>query len=152
MNQPVREPLAIDMALEVGRGALGKLRRLRSEIADAQGAEDSGRRFWPIAVFSLFRRGGQRRRIAGMTADVQQDLAALDAAVETLREAGAALPDREGFRAAKGTRPVAPPSWFGRRDPWQGPLHVVDTTLARVERILDVLRTLRPGSAMSGGA
>ncbi|MFO1076155.1 MAG: hypothetical protein U1E73_00350 [Planctomycetota bacterium] len=144
MEPTGRPALAIDAALEVGRTALGKLRRLRGEIADAQAAEGAGWRFWPIAVLAMFGQHRRRRQIREMTAELQNDLAALDAAVDSLREAGVRLPEGAGVRAASATRTQPPPApWAVRRDPWRGPMQVVEGALSRVERILDVLRQTR---------
>lgn len=138
-------PTALDLALDVGRVAIGRLQRLKGEIADVQAAADSGL-FWPLSLVSMVPRMLRRRRIRQMTAEVQVDLAALDAAVEALRAGGVALPVREDFQAARARRrDVEADAPVGRTDFWAGPMHLVDVTLRRVESMLDELRRVRTG-------
>jgi len=131
--------VALDLALESGRAAVGSLQRLKNEIADAQAGAASDW-FWPFALFKMFPRQKRRRLIRQMTAEVQVDLAALDAAVETLRAVGMPLPVREDFQASRARRrDVQADAPSGGRDSWAGPMHLVDVTLQRVGKMLDEL-------------
>jgi hypothetical protein len=134
---------ALDAALAASQKAIGGLRRLQHEIDDAAGAGRS----WLVALFSMFSRLQTRRRIQQMTAAIQFDLAALDAAVEAVRAAGMPLGQLGDLQASRARRrdvqAEAPP---GPADAWSGPRHLVEATLQRVTRIDDELRRLRGGT------
>lgn len=135
---------ALDAALDAGQRAIGGLRRLQREIDDAHAA--SGRS-WLVALLTMFSRLQNRRRIQQATAEVQVDLAALDAAVEAARAAGAALPQLGDLQASRARRrdvqADAPP---GPLDAWSGPRNLVEATLRRVAKIDEELRKARGGA------
>lgn len=139
----LRPHAALDAALAAGSQAIGALRRLQHEIDDAAG---SGRA-WLVALFAMFSRLQQRRRIQQMTAEVQSDLAALDAAVEAVRAAGVPLAQLGETQAARARRrdvqADVPP---GPSDAWSGPRQLVEATLRRVTKIDAELRKLRGGT------
>lgn len=133
----------LDLALAVGRSATGRLQRLKGEIADAQAAAATGR-FWPLFLLRMFSRLQRRRRIREMTAEVQVDLDAFDAAVEALRAAGLPVPVRADMRSSTAPRQDwLPETKSGRSDTWAGPRQLVEVALRRVEKILDELRRMK---------
>lgn len=134
---------AIDVAIEAGRKAKGDLRRLESALVDAQAGEQGERVFWPFAVFRLFTRGSQRRRIMELTKFVQVELSALDAAVDVLGEYGAQLTARPVSRTPRAQAPRRARGASGAGTMWDGPLDLAQTTLQRVGATLDELRSLK---------
>jgi hypothetical protein len=134
---------AIDFALGVGRRTMSNLRRFKHELADAQQAGLADR-FWPFALLSAFSRVRRRRRIKILTPLVQEDLAALDAAVAVLRSHGLELSARAAAQAQKvRTSGSLQDALFAPGDPWDGPMHVVQGAMQRVDVILEELRRLR---------
>lgn len=134
---------AIDCALGVGRRAMSNLRRFKNELADAQQLRQADL-FWPLALLSAPARILRRRRIHRLTPLVQEDLAALDAVVEILRSHGFELPARAAAKAQRVRTSGSPTdALFAPDDPWDGPMHVVQGAMQRVEVILCELRRLR---------
>lgn len=143
-EQPDRLHAAADLAIEAGRKAKGTLRRLKGALVDAQEGEQGERVFWPFALFRVFSRGSRRRQIMELTKVAQVELAALDAAVDALREYGVQLSARPTSRATREKTPSARArSEFVTTTMWDGPLGLTQNTMLRVEVTLDELRSLQ---------
>lgn len=138
---------AIDFALGVGRRASSDLRRCKAELGDASEA-NAAQMFWPLALLTWLPRLLRQRRLERLSAQIQHDLQDLDAAVDVLRAHGIELPARA---AARCRRVVPAGAWeehlFGEHQPFDRPLHVVQSAMRRVDAVQSELRRRREGDA-----